>query len=224
MTAAAIFVKTPGHSPLKTRLAVSLGEQATERLYLRCASAVAAAARRAGLSAVYWATAESAQAVSEDWPGLPHVEQGEGSLGERMHRVLAMLVGRHGAGLLLGADAPQVDPAQLRRAADWLDGRAARRVIGPAHDGGFWTFGANDLPERSLWTTVPYSQADTLHYFRKAMSGTADWLELPVLTDLDTVEDLPSVIEELKALPDPLPEQAALTRTILDQHPASRKA
>src|SRR4029079_3252618 len=41
----AIFVKTPGHSPVKTRLAADRGQAWTEAWYRRAAAAVAAVAR-----------------------------------------------------------------------------------------------------------------------------------------------------------------------------------
>ena len=146
MTAIAIFVKTPGVSAVKTRLAATIGVERATTLYERCAEAVAEAAREASVGAVYWATAEPIERVGERWSDLPLLDQGDGGLGERMHRVMAELVRRHGSGLLLGADAPQLDTAVLVQAARHLQRNPPSRVIGPARDGGFWTFGANHVP------------------------------------------------------------------------------
>lgn len=210
MSAIAIFVKTPGKSPVKTRLASTIGPRRAEALYRRCAAAVAEVAGNAA-EHVYWALAEHPGDVASEWPGYAHLEQGQGSLGERMHRVFSELVSRHGSGFLLGADAPQIDPAELARAAAWLDSNRPRHVIGPARDGGFWTIGGNHVPELWRWTRVPYSHPDTLGKFRESMGGDSEWLELPMLTDLDTAGDMEPVMTELTSLPNPLPRQQELT-------------
>lgn len=220
MTAVAIFVKTPGLSPVKTRLARSVGRELATELYLASAAAVAESAQRAGIGPVYWATAEPAAQAECLWTDLPLVEQGEGDLGSRMHRVLATLIDRHDGGLLLGADAPQLDPTLLRRAGDWLAREFRARVVGPARDGGFWTFGANHPIELERWTRVTYSRPDTLMHFRNSLGSDAEWLELPMLSDLDTKEDMPRVAAELAALPKPLPRQAQLMTMLKQPKPA----
>lgn len=220
MTAIAIFVKTPERSPLKTRLAATVGAGLATRLYTHCAAAVAEAALEAASGAVYWATAEPIRDVAGRWPDLPLLEQGNGSLGERMHHVLDQLVRRHGSGLLLGADAPQIDPTILNRAADWLQRKSASGAIGPAADGGFWTFGANHLPGLFRWTRVSYSHPDTLREFRKSLGNATKWLELPTLTDLDTANDMAQVAKELSALPHPLPRQNELMALLNQSKPA----
>ncbi len=212
MTAVAIFVKTPGLSPLKTRLAASIGQPRTHEIYSACAAAVAEVSVSAAIGPVYWAVAEAADQAGAHWSDLPLLEQGDGGLGERMHRVMAELVRRHGSGLLLGADAPQIDADCLRQAADWLDEDQPRCVIGPARDGGFWTFGANHEVAESCWTRVTYSRADTLHAFTASMGRDAQWLELSALTDLDTVEELDVVRYELGCLAKPALKQQALMR------------
>lgn len=205
MTGLAIFVKTPGRSPVKTRLAAARGAAWAEDWYRRAAAAVAEVAAHAGVAA-YWAIAEP-DAV---WPDLPAIPQGDGGLGERMARVHATLVARHGRGLLLGADAPQVSPALLRAADVWLDAADARLVLGPSRDGGFWLFGGNVAPPLAAWTGVRYSAADTARDFRTALDPYGAWHTLRFLTDADRPEDIPHVLAELTALPNPLPAQRAL--------------
>jgi len=216
MTAIAIFVKTPGLTPLKTRLAATIGDKSATRLYLQCATAVAQAARRSESGPVYWASAEAVEQSGARWPDLPLLAQGGGSLGARMHRVLDQLVRRHGGGLLLGADAPQLEPAVLHRAAEWLRRETAARVLGPARDGGFWTFGANHVPPLKKWTRVVYSRPDTLRAFRESIGDDGEWLELPMLTDLDTRADIWPLTQELRNLRDPLPSQQALLATLAE--------
>jgi len=215
MTAIAIFVKTPGLSPVKTRLAASIGEADAVDLYRQCAAAVYSAARAADIGPVYWALAESTPDAIRHWQAqAPVIGQGTGDLGQRMARVMETLVKRHGHGLLLGADAPQLDVEQLRRAALWLEGERRRNVIGPAHDGGFWTVGSNHTVPMDRWTRVAYSHPDTLAQFIQSMGREAEWLKLPTLTDLDTAADLAGLSEELQQLHHPLPSQSNLITTL----------
>ncbi|MDQ3270100.1 MAG: DUF2064 domain-containing protein [Pseudomonadota bacterium] len=213
--AIAIFVKTPGYSPIKTRLALELGEERAMQFHQLSAAAVASVAQRAqglhGMS-VYWAVAE-AEAVAQ-WTGFPAIAQAPGGLGERMARVHAQLVARHGFGILIGADTPQLATQQLEQARQWLSAPASRLALGRAHDGGFWLFGANLAPPLSTWNAVEYSAAGTAEALRSGMEELGSWHELPVMTDADHARDLPAVLRALDALPGATPEQQSLAAWI----------
>ena len=223
--ALAIFVKTPGHSQVKSRLAADCGARYAQDWYRHAAAAVAAVAREAqarfGLAA-YWAVAEP-EALGE-WPGLPNIAQGEGGLGERMARVHAQLVAHHGFGILIGADAPQVSVALLGEARDWLASTSRRLALGPADDGGFWLFGANVTPPLAAWSIVQYSAAETARDLRNGMNELGAWHTLATLTDVDHGRDLPSVLHALETLPKPTAEQRALVEWMREQQRASPDA
>lgn len=211
MTAAiAIFVKTPGLSPIKTRLGCSVGRQIAEEWYRRAAACVAISARATGLP-VYWAVAEAEGTQHPLWQGLPRIAQGEGGLGARMARVHSEIVQRHGAGILVGADLPQIETRHLEAAAAWLDSSDAGYVLGPARDGGFWLFGANRALPTSTWKSVAYSRDDTARRFIEAVDAPC-WELLQPMTDLDRARDLPAVVDELDAVGKPSAEQRALAR------------
>lgn len=220
--ALAIFVKTPGHSAVKTRLAAERGERYSVEWYYRAAAAVASVARQTqtvyGVTG-YWAVAETD--AFDAWPGLPTIAQGEGGLGARMARVHAQLVARHGFGLLLGADAPQLTAALLGEAVDWLSQPSPRLLLGPASDGGFWLFGGNTTPALQAWDAVAYSAADTASQLHQSMRDLGDWRTLATLTDADHASDLTFVQQALQALPDPTPEQRALAHWMREQAMAS---
>lgn len=207
---AAIFVKTPGLSPLKTRLAAGIGAPAATDWYRLAARATAAVLAEVPTLTGYWAVAEQGPEPLAAWRRLPHLPQGAGDLGVRMGRVHTALARRHGGGLLLGADTPQLDPRLLARAAEWLADPAPRLVMGPARDGGFWLLGANRVLPTSAWTATPCGRPDTAAGFRAAMAACGDWLELPGLTDVDVAADLAPMLAELAALDRLLPEQQAL--------------
>lgn len=206
--AIAIFVKTPGLSPVKTRLSTTYGARAAEEWHRRAAACVQATAMASGLP-VYWAVAEAEGMQHDLWQGLPRLAQGDGGLGARMATVHTELVRHHGGGILIGADLPQIEVRHLHAAAAWLDADAPRHVLGPAHDGGFWLFGANRAPDTATWESVRYSRDDTAREFISAINAAA-WEMLEPLTDLDLADDLPAVLCELKAIPDPTEQQLQL--------------
>lgn len=209
----AIFVKTPGHSAVKTRLASAVGAAAAVEWHRRAAATVAAVASEAARACdavVYWAVAEPAAIAARAWDDLPNLAQGDGGLGARMGRVHAELVRRHGHGLLLGADAPQLTTGALADALAWCAAAAPHQAIGPAHDGGFWLYGGNRASDLARWDAVEYSLRDTAERFREAFAGAGDWLELASLTDVDVGDDLRLMQHALAALASPLPAQAAL--------------
>lgn len=212
----AIFVKTPGLSTVKSRLAESIGETAAVEWYRHAAAAVASVASAAGDAtgaAVYWAVAELAG--RDVWRDLPTRWQGDGGLGERMARVHADLVQDHGAALLIGADAPQITVDDLESALAWLDCQAPRCVLGPARDGGFWLFGANRVVPASAWTQVRYSTATTARDFERVLGehgGQGEWKYLRMLDDVDRGEDLEPARCALKALAAPTTAQSTLLR------------
>jgi len=220
MTAIAIFVKTPGLSPVKTRLAVDWGRERAESWHRRAALAVAGVSSQADVGPVYWAIAEPEAMDAPLWSELPVLAQGPGGLGERMACVHSELVRRHGSGILLGADAPQLTAALLRQASGWLQQNDARLVAGPANDGGFWLFGANRIIPRERWLAAPYSQADTLTTFQTSLNGSGRWLMLDELCDLDQTSDLIEVENQLAQLSDPHPRQQKLLVWLRQQQPS----
>lgn len=211
--ALAIFVKTPGHSPVKTRLAARHGREFAECWHRLAAAACASVALElAGRHGVqpYWAVAEQDALGDPDWQSLPGVAQGEGGLGERMARVHRALFVQHRQVLLLGADSPQLSAGLIEPALRWLAGNPARTAIGFAEDGGFWTFGSNRMIDDHAWVAVRYSERDTGRDFSCAMAAFGECLRLPTLVDVDTADELPTVLRALQALPCPTAEQQRL--------------
>lgn len=221
----AIFVKTPPLSAVKTRLAVDLGRTAAERLYLASAQAVASVAEQAQTYAdirAYWAVAEHAAVGTPQWPVFSHLAQGNGSLGERMATIYRTVREHHCAAILIGADAPQLSAQLLSKAAEWLAADTPRYVMGRACDGGFWLFGGNTAIAGSAWTRPKYSRPDTADRFVQSIAEIGQWLELDVLRDIDTVDDIAPTLHALHSLAAPTSEQLRLAQILdsVDYSPA----
>lgn len=196
--AVAIFVKTPGLSPVKTRLGRVIGSRAAEEFYALSVEAThevsAEAIRRASSASLdltaYWAIAESAGTFHHMWHQFGNIFQGNGELGERLSNVYGELLDKHGFVLLIGADCPQMPWQYMIEAASFLRDGANRFVIGPAIDGGFCLFGGNAPLSEELWTRVPYSQSDTAVELMQGINALGDIRELLPLVDIDTIDDL----------------------------------
>ncbi len=216
--ALAVFVKTPGLSPVKTRLAVKWGTAAAETFHLASARAVAAtvlAASKADDLQGYYAVAEVDAVHHRYWQGLPCVWQGEGGLGERMAHVYHTLLKIHDFVLLVGADIPQMTARQLLSAAAWLSsGEQARFAFGPSADGGFWLLGGNCGIPNSFWTEVTYSMPDTGAQFCNRIQRIGTIKRLAQLRDIDEPEDLTALRYTLLELTEPLREQQTLIRIL----------
>ncbi len=214
----AIFVKTPGHSPLKTRLAQAIGRDAAEAFHRHAAAAVADVVIRAQASmpglVAYWAVAEPDALDAPIWRDLPRIAQGDGDLGARMRTVCETLRERHGCAVLIGADAPQLRADDVLAACTTLDSHD--HAIGPSEDGGFWLFGTRIAVPEHAWSETPWSQSDTALRFLDAL-GDSSVATLRRLCDVDTVDDLAALAEAVRALSVPTPKQAALALWLREQ-------
>lgn len=225
--ALAIFVKTPGLSPIKTRLADSIGEELSEKFYEESVRATAACARevqrRYGRLQVYWAVAESDGLSSQMWSEFPAVYQGEGSLGSRLSTVYRELLSRHQFVCFIGADSPHVGASQLLDGVlETARGVQKKFILGETNDGGFYFFGGSlPIPE-SVWTSVTYSKSQTANDLSTRLFRIAGVSTIRRDFDVDTVEDLKKYEESGFARSDLLPEQLNLIQWVKSLSLASK--
>ncbi len=194
-SALAIFVKTPELSPVKTRLAKSLGRQRTLEFYDLALSATAALARnlksRNPQLCVYWAVAEADGCSSARWQEFPVIAQGDGSLGDRLAEVYNRLQQRHAHIGFVGADSPHLIVSDLQEAIDLNNSRPSKSfLLGETFDGGFYFFGGSQKIPESHWRNVEYSQSTTASALVQALLPLGPTLKLKPGFDIDTLEDL----------------------------------
>ncbi len=199
--ALAVFVKTPALSPVKTRLAKSIGKAAALSAYRQ-----SIAAMRAVMAAVekesggrvkpFWAVAEAEGVSRREWRDFPAMHTGEGGLGARLHNVYSSLQRQWGRVALIGSDCPQMPPQLVIDALAKARGRA---VIIPASDGGFCLFAAGRRLPSTMWTNVAYSRNDTLAQLLAVLPLPVK--RLPPLTDMDDIKTLRLCIKQLHTAP-----------------------
>ena len=212
--AIAVFVKTPGLSPVKTRLAVKLGQQNAEAFHLASSRSVASVVQLLSEQVdveSYYAVAEESALNHPYWQDMPCIWQGEGGLGERMAFIYQTLSVQHDYVILVGADIPQMTTKQLQKTTAWLPhNEQARLAFAPSDDGGFWLFGGNCNIPNKVWTDVIYSEAETGTHFLNKIKKIGDIKVLESLNDVDEVDDLIQLQSELSNLPIPTKAQKEL--------------
>lgn len=186
--AIAIFVKTPGVSSVKTRLAASLGQQKAEYFYelsLNCIISSLSALKNTAITP-YWAVGEKQSLDHPLWSDFSCLHTGEGDLGDRQSHVYHQLLKNHDAVILIGADAPQLSVAIVEQAMQALT--THDYTIGPANDGGYYLLGGRRAIPVKVWSTTPWSDAKT----KETLVGQLDSqpYELVMLSDVDTENDL----------------------------------
>lgn len=195
-TAIAIFVKTPGLSPVKTRLAASIGTVAAEAFYKLCTETVQESLSSATETmdiVPFWAVGEPAGLDHPQWQSFESIYTGEGDLGERQHHIYQYLLTKYQRVILIGADSPQLSAKHLSNAITALDNY--QFALGPAVDGGYYLLAGRAPIAKDIWTSVTYSSADTAEQLLARLPSKAALLDC--ITDVDTIEDLAVLEREL---------------------------
>lgn len=197
-----VLAKSPVAGRVKTRLCPPLTPQE--------AAAVAEAALADTLDAVAACTAGrrilALDGAPGPWlpPGFEVVPQVEGPFDQRL---AAAWDAAGGPGVQIGMDTPQVTAGLLDDALGSLDTTSA--ALGLAEDGGWWAIGLRQADAR-VFLDVPMSTRRTgaAQLARLHRLGL-DVTPLPPLVDLDTIADLPAVVEGGSAI-----RTAALARSL----------
>ncbi len=188
-----VMAKAPVPGFAKTRLIPALGADGAAQLAARLLEHTLREARAAQLCAVILACAPDAThdafTAQQRQGGVALVAQGDGDLGARMQRQFERALARGAERVIvIGTDAPALDAAMLRRAADALADSDA--VFVPAADGGYALIGLRRvLP--SLFEAMPWSTSAVMATTRERLSQAAmRHVELPQVHDIDDPADL----------------------------------
>ncbi len=191
-TTVIIFAKAPVPGLAKTRLTPALGAAGAAALAERLLLQATAAAVAAKLGPVeLCVTPDTRHPVFQALVlqhGVSLTAQGEGDLGQRMHRALQRQLQHHAHVLLMGADAPALDAPLLRAAAARLNNNDA--VFVPALDGGYALVGLS-RPQPSLFEGMVWSTDRVMQDTRdRARAAGLRWAETAAVADIDVPADL----------------------------------
>jgi glycosyltransferase A (GT-A) superfamily protein (DUF2064 family) len=215
-TAVIVFAKAPVPGLAKTRLAPALGADGAAALAARMLRHTLQQAVAAGIGPVELCAAPDAahpalQAAAAAC-GAALAAQGDGSLGDRMHRAFERHLAparapapgtssktactatpaargtAHRGALLIGTDAPALDAAMLQQAAAAL--REHDAVFVPALDGGYALVGLHRADAR-CFDGMHWSHAQVMADTRQRLRAAGlRWAELQPVADVDEPADL----------------------------------
>lgn len=213
----AVFAKTPGLSPLKTRLAKDIGQEKAEEIFISCVNVM----EQNLLSFheqypewdIIWTVAEEKGVTHPFWKNrhFPTQWTDDGDFGTCLGNVYNHLKKHYDIVMLIGTDCPQLDKSTLIQTYNFL--KTHQNVIGPTPDGGYYLFASHDVIDLEIWQSIPYSSDITRQEFMKRIS--ANIALLPSLTDIDDTACIPDAILEIENMrADHTQELLALLKSI----------
>jgi uncharacterized protein len=191
-TTVIVMAKAPVAGYAKTRLIPALGAAGAAALAERLLQHAVTQALVSALGPVELCCAPDQHHPSfaglRALPGLVWADQGEGDLGTRMARAFERRLAGSGPTLMIGTDAPTLDAAVLRQAAEALNHNDA--VFVPALDGGYALIGLR-RPAPSLFSAMAWSTPTVMARTRERLAAAGlRHTELPSLADIDEAADL----------------------------------
>ena len=183
-----IFIRNPQLGKVKTRLARTLGDVETLRIYHILLEKTRSAAL--GCQAERWLIYSDFVESNDVWhPDFFQKKvQHSGDLGERMEAAFQMAFeARSDKVVIIGSDCPELTGEILQQAFDGLD--SFDFVLGPVPDGGYYLLGMKAL-ESSVFHNIEWSTETVLEKTLKRIAAAGkSFMLLPMLSDVDTEED-----------------------------------
>jgi rSAM/selenodomain-associated transferase 1 len=201
-----IFAREPLPGRVKTRLAVSVGEQAAADLYETMLLEVLekSCALDGVEPLVYWACEEESLLRLAEKYCCNSSRQSSGDLGQRMQAAFTeMFAGGFDTCCIIGSDAPDLPLPYIKEAFGLLASRQADAVFGPCRDGGYYLLGVRQI-QSQLFENISWSSGIVLEQsLAAAQEAKLTVMLLPEWQDIDTVEDL-RAYRERKQLTEPM--------------------
>lgn len=193
-TEVVVFGRRPVPGRVKTRLAVAIGPEAATEIYRALLDHALGEAVATGMRVTLALAGGSSSGGWEAPAGLHVTSQIGSDLGARMKNAFSDSFNAGAdAVVLVGSDLPGLSSALICAAFEAL-GRVPV-VLGPAADGGYWTVGQR-RPGHDLFTGIPWSTPDTLAATKRRLADLGlNFEKLPVLRDLDTIQDVEAFLK-----------------------------
>lgn len=199
--AIAVMARAPQPGQVKTRLVPPLSHERAAELY-RCLllDKLQQVAEIPGIDPyLAYTPLEARSSMLTVLPaGFTLIPQAGSTLGDRLHRLSAILLERgHPAVLLTDSDSPTLPPPYLLDAIGHLQSKATDLVLGPTEDGGYYLIGLK-RPCRALFDDIPWSGPTVLmDTLRHATMQQLQVAMLPSWFDVDTPDDLARLRRDL---------------------------
>ena len=193
------MIKYPEPGRVKTRLAGDIGAQKAALICRQIAQQVMKQTMPVDGEYDRFVFYDPPERIQDFVSWLPHekfIVQTGNDVGERMNNALRYLLEKGAKkAVITGADIPDLTSRIVIEAFEILD--HADVVVGPAIDGGYYLIGMKS-PIPGLFSNIPWSTGDVFSETIRAIKNSGkSYGVLPVLTDLDTIEDLSNIYKLL---------------------------
>jgi rSAM/selenodomain-associated transferase 1 len=199
--AIAVMAKAPKAGQVKTRLVPPLSQEEAAELY-RCLLldklGQVGSLHEIDPYLAYTPTEARALMASLAPQDFTLIPQAGSDLGDRLHRLSAMLLKRgHPGVIIIDSDTPTLPSTYLLDALDRLQNKSTDLVLGPAEDGGYYLI-ALKRPCLALFDDIPWSSPAVLsETLRRASAERLKVATLPSWFDVDTPNDLDRLRNDL---------------------------
>lgn len=197
-----VMAKIPKSGHVKTRLAVSLGDDKALSVYLKLLKATLnTVTSDSAWHCQLWGDSNGdndcwVQAGIDTTAYEYHCQQGD-NLGERMQFALQTALKKYKRCVVVGTDCPAIDRAYIAQAFLSLSTHSAV-VLGPAEDGGYVLLGMGDRVV-DVFSGVSWGSDSVLEDTRRHLrTRSIPWQELSTLRDIDRLEDLQFYSDTIK--------------------------
>ncbi len=192
-----IFVKLPIAGKVKTRLAKDIGDKQAAHFYAAFVEDLLARVDKSEIETLFFFDPEEPASAYTKWLGNRRILPQRGKdLGERMLNAFndAFTLGYEKC-VLTGSDLPGLLTSTIKKGLASLDKYPA--CVGPAKDGGYYLIGfqaetLTDIPFANICWSTPHVFEKTIQKFE---SVKLEPYVLPELSDIDTLEDLMSLLQ-----------------------------
>jgi len=192
--AIAVMAKAPRTGEVKTRLVPPLSREEAAALY-RCLllDKLHQVGDLPGIDPyLAYTPADARDSILSLAPqGFALIPQAGSDLGDRLHRLSAILLERgHPAAVIIDSDTPTLPTTFLMDATARLQSETTDMVLGPTEDGGYYLIGLK-RPCRALFDGIPWSSSAVLsETLQRASAQRLRVSTLPPWFDVDTPDDL----------------------------------
>ena len=183
-----VFVKNPVQGQVKTRLGKEIGMEEALKVYLLLLAYTRSVCTEVDADIhVFFSNHIPEQT---EWAALSqglHVQRGD-DLGTKMTTAFEEMYQRYEHVAIIGSDCPGLKPEYIEQGFQAIS--KGQYAIGPAEDGGYYLFGAPRtaiLPFKGIEWSSKHVLRQTLDQIE---STDFEATQLPILRDLDTLEDL----------------------------------
>lgn len=182
-----IFAKTPGYSPVKTRLAEAVGRELAEEFFSHSLEVTINLAQSFKGVDLIMALAEEERPTHPLWKNVDCLYQGPGGLDQKLAHVYQEVLKKYQGVIFMGGDSPHIKPSLIEEAIDKLK---EQFVLGKTEDGGFYLFAGSRPLTHENWTKVSYSSSETYQQLKKELQTLGKVHELEESFDVDVLEDI----------------------------------